>query len=51
MTKNSPHHVSKWRPDVTVDASDCSRLRAMLTEKMGDPKDAEEHLPKACKRL
>ena len=51
MTKNSPHHVSKWRQDVTVDDSDCARLRALLTEKMGSPAEAEEHLPKACKRL
>ncbi|KAG7352426.1 hypothetical protein IV203_029175 [Nitzschia inconspicua] len=51
MTKNSPHHVSKWRQDVTVDSSDCTRLRALLVEKMGSPADAEEHLPKACKRM
>mmetsp|Transcript_15825 Transcript_15825/g.25666 ORF Transcript_15825/g.25666 Transcript_15825/m.25666 type:complete len:116 (+) Transcript_15825:84-431(+) len=51
MTKNSPHHVSKWRPDVTVDKNDCSRLRDLLTEKMGSRADAEEHLPTACKRM
>eukprot|EP00980_Cylindrotheca_fusiformis_P007018 scaffold1474_cov132-Cylindrotheca_fusiformis.AAC.14 len=51
MTKNSPHHVSKWRPDVYVDDSDCAKLRALLTEKMGSPADAEEHLPRACKRM
>ena len=51
MTRTSPHHVSKWRPDVTVDDSDCARLRALLTEKMGSPADAETHLPDACKRM
>jgi hypothetical protein len=51
MTRESPHHVSKWRQDVTVDDSDCTRLRALLTEKMGSPADAEEHLPAACKRM
>jgi hypothetical protein len=51
MTKNSPHHVSKWRADVTVDSSDCAKLRALLTEKMGSPADAAEHLPAACKGL
>jgi hypothetical protein len=49
MTKNSPHHVTNWRQNVTVDDADCSRLRALLTEKMGSPADAEEHLPAACK--
>jgi hypothetical protein len=42
---------SVCRPDVTVDEKDRSRLRALLTEKMGSPGDAEEHLPKACKRM
>ena len=51
MTRESPHHVSKWRQDVTVDGSDCARLRALLTEKMGSPAEAEEHLPSACKRM
>jgi hypothetical protein len=51
MTKTSPHHVSKWRPGVVVDDGDCARLRAMLTEKMGSPMDAEVHLPAACKRM
>jgi hypothetical protein len=51
MTKTSPHHVSKWRADVTVDDSDCAKLRALLTEKMGSPADAAEHLPAACKGL
>lgn len=49
MTRNHPNHVSKWRQDVTIDDADCARLRAMLTEKMGSPIDAEEHLPAACK--
>ena len=51
MTTKSKYHPSKWRPDVTVDDSDCSRLRALLTEKLGSPEDAEEHLPAACKRM
>jgi hypothetical protein len=51
MTKTSPHHVSKWRQGVTVDDGDCTKLRALLTEKMGSPIDAEEHLPAACKRM
>jgi len=51
MTKTSPHHVSKWRPDVTVDDHDCAKLRALLVEKMGSFIEAEEHLPKACKRM
>ncbi|KAL3941208.1 MAG: hypothetical protein SGBAC_004383 [Bacillariaceae sp.] len=51
MTKNSPHHVSKWRSEVFVDDSDCARLRALLTEKMGSPAEAEEHLPGVCKRM
>lgn len=51
MTKNSPHHVSKWRPDVTVDESDCARLRDLLTKKMGSLADANEHLPAACKKM
>jgi hypothetical protein len=50
MTKNSPHHVSNWRADVTVDEHECAKLRALLTEKMGSPMDAEDHLPAACKR-
>jgi hypothetical protein len=50
MTKNSPHHVSNWRVDVTIDDSDCAKLRALLTEKMGSPLEAEAHLPSACKR-
>ena len=52
MTKQSPHHVTNWRrQDVMVEEGDCARLRALLTEKMGSPVDAEEHLPDACKRL
>lgn len=51
MTQKSPHHVSNWRQDVTLDESDCARLRALMTEKMGSPADAELHLPAACKRL
>jgi hypothetical protein len=51
MTKDSPHHVSKWRPDVTVDEADCAKLRALLTEKMGSPAEAKEHLPAACKNM
>ena len=51
MTKGSPHHVTNWRQDVTVDSADCARLRALLTERMGSPADAEDHLPAACKRL
>jgi hypothetical protein len=50
MTKNSPHHVSNWRTDVNVDDSDCAKLRALLTEKMGSPVEAEAYLPSACKR-
>ena len=51
MTRNSPHHVSNWRPDVTVNRDDCSRIRALLAERMGSAKDAEEHLPKACRKM
>jgi hypothetical protein len=51
MTKQSKHHVTHWRQDVTIDDADCARLRALLTEKMGSPADAEEHLPSACKRM
>ena len=51
MTTNSRYHVSQWRPEVKVGGSDCAKLRALLTEKMGSPEDAEEHLPAACKRM
>jgi len=51
MTRDSRHHVTNWRQDVTVDDADCARLRALLTEKMGSPAEAEEHLPAACKRM
>jgi hypothetical protein len=50
MTKNSPYHVSNWRLDVTIDESECAKLRALLTEKMGSPIEAEVQLPAACKR-
>mmetsp|Transcript_23966 Transcript_23966/g.56596 ORF Transcript_23966/g.56596 Transcript_23966/m.56596 type:complete len:123 (-) Transcript_23966:79-447(-) len=52
MTTKSRFHVSQWRPsEVKIDDSDCAKLRALLTEKMGSPEDAEEHLPTACKRF
>jgi hypothetical protein len=50
MTTKSRFHVSQWRPEAKVDDSDCAKLRALLTEKMGSPEEAEEHLPAACKR-
>lgn len=50
MTRNSKHHVTNWRQDVTVEESDCSRLRALLTERLGSPAEAEDFLPAACKR-
>ena len=51
MTTKSRFHVSQWRPEVKVDDSDCAKLRALLTEKMGSPEEAEEYLPAACKRF
>ena len=52
MTRDSKHHVSNWRSnDVQVDSAECAKLRALLTEKMGSPVEAEAHLPAACKRL
>lgn len=52
MTKQSRHSVANWRQNsVTVDDAECAKLRALLTEKMGNPADAEEHLPSACKRM
>ena len=50
ITRNNKHHASNWRQDVTVDATECAKLRALLTEKMGSPLEAEPHLPEACKR-
>ena len=52
MTRDSKHHVTNWRQkDVSIDEADCARLRALLTEKMGSPADAEDHLPAACRRM
>ena len=52
MTRDSKHHVTNWRQkDVSIDEADCARLRALLTEKMGSPADAEDHLPAACQRM
>eukprot|EP00533_Pseudo-nitzschia_delicatissima_P012310 CAMPEP_0197269098 /NCGR_PEP_ID=MMETSP1432-20130617/4642_1 /TAXON_ID=44447 /ORGANISM="Pseudo-nitzschia delicatissima, Strain UNC1205" /LENGTH=121 /DNA_ID=CAMNT_0042734205 /DNA_START=44 /DNA_END=409 /DNA_ORIENTATION=+ len=50
MTTKSRFHVSNWRPEVHVNDSECSKLRALLVEKMGSLEDAEEYLPAACKR-
>ena len=50
ITRNNKHHASNWRQDVTVDSAECAKLRALLTEKMGSPMEAEPHLPEACKR-
>jgi predicted transposase YbfD/YdcC len=51
LTRNSPHHVSNWRPDVTVNLDDCRRIRSLLVEKMGSIHDAEQYLPRACKKM
>mmetsp|Transcript_480 Transcript_480/g.1178 ORF Transcript_480/g.1178 Transcript_480/m.1178 type:complete len:122 (-) Transcript_480:77-442(-) len=51
MTTKSRYHVSNWRPEVKVDYSECTKLRALLMEKMGSAEDAEEHLPAACKKM
>jgi hypothetical protein len=50
MTKNSKHHVSNWRQDVTVSEDECNNLAAILSEKLGEQK-ARANLPKACQKM
>jgi hypothetical protein len=50
MTQNNKYHASQARADVMVDEAECAKLRALLTERMGSPLEAEPHIPAACKR-
>ena len=50
MTRNNKYHVSQWRQNPTVDSSECDRLRASLTEKVG-AEEVNALLPRACQNV
>jgi hypothetical protein len=48
MTRHNKHHVSNWKQNVTIDATECERLRQLLEK--NEDYSAKEHLPKACQK-
>jgi len=53
MTKNNPHHVSKWHKQASVNNKECSRIQQCLKESIGASNDDEvfSKLPKACQDM